>query len=188
MKGIGVHLGKSGKGNLIHCFVVAAIALCALSASAAGKAKVHKGTQTKTCPQGSTLFGGVCVQASECCLEGVCGPGEVFEYRERPICVACEKAEMTNAMRWCAQQRAESTFADAERLAAEAARRFPAEASRSKSIQAAWKTFVTKLCEAESLPFQGGSMEGVVLKQCQARENLIQAKRWEDVIAAWSVQ
>lgn len=173
---------------LTHCLLVAAFALCALSVSAADKPKVNRGTQAKSCPQGSTSFGGVCVQPSECCVEGICGPGEVFEYRERPMCVACAKAEMTNSMRWCAQQSEESTFADAERLAAEAARKFPHEAIRSQSIQAAWKTFVTKLCEAESLRFHGGSMEGVVLKQCQVRETLVQVKRWEDVIAAWSVR
>jgi uncharacterized protein YecT (DUF1311 family) len=99
---------------------------------------------------------------------------------------ACAKAESQQAMNSCAG--AAATAADHE-LAVEYAtclKRFPLQAARLRTAEAAWRTFRDRFCAFEASPYDGGSMQGQVLGDCMARETRLHLKQLNGLRTEWA--
>jgi uncharacterized protein YecT (DUF1311 family) len=124
--------------------------------------KSHK----PSCPVGSKLFRGHCVIPTECCLEGVCPDGQIFEFGDEPKCVPCSDAQSQTAMNICAKAAADATESKRKALYDRLLAEFPDSRHQLEEMETAWQNFRDKWCELEADRYEGGTVQPLIFSTC----------------------
>src|SRR5687767_1701347 len=94
-----------------------------------------------SCEAGKVAFNGKCVVEDECCVEGVCPVGTVFEYVAAPKCVPCADAQTEAGASYCAARKSVSSDLELNRTYQLLIREFPSEKKRLQAAERSWITF-----------------------------------------------
>jgi uncharacterized protein YecT (DUF1311 family) len=140
------------------------------------------------CPAGQTSFKGKCVSKGDCC-EDVCPAGTVFEFRDKPACVPCAKAEMQMAINDCAIGELQAADAKLNAEYKKMMGEFSPELTKTlREAERAWVVFRDKLCEARAAAYEGGSIQPQMLTQCKTAETRRQVERLAEIRKEWATQ
>lgn len=118
------------------------------------------------CPQDTVSFRGHCVSQNECCVEGVCPEGQIFEFGAEPKCVPCAEAQSQTAMNICAGTAAHVAESKRKSVVSQVAARLPELRGKLERMEKAWLGFRDKWCDLVAAEYEGGSMQPLIHSNC----------------------
>jgi uncharacterized protein YecT (DUF1311 family) len=141
---------------------------------------------TTRCPTDTVPFNGKCVSKGECCVEGVCPAGQVFEYGDSPACVPCDEAVTQQAVTFCVGVEVRRADEVLKSVYKEIIDSFPRAREKVKAMERSWISFRDKYCDAYAAVYEGGTVQGEVSDRCIEQETKRQIDRLKELRASLS--